>query len=157
MTITSDLRVFESPSAVCDAVGEHLGVSSWRDVTQAQVNLFADATGDHQWIHVDEARGAEGPFGGTIAHGFLTLALIPVLQQEIFRVDRRAFGVNYGLDRVRFPAPVRVGSRVRLDAELVAASTTPLGVRATIRCVIEIEGHNKPAVVADAISLYAPE
>lgn len=126
-----------------DAVGSHLGYSQWLPITQDRVDLFADATGDHQWIHVDVERAKEGPFGGTIAHGYLTLSLLPMLTAEIYRVDGVSMGVNYGCNKVRFPNPVRVGSRVRAGAELLSVEQSTLGYLVTVRVTIEIEGAPK--------------
>jgi acyl dehydratase len=147
-------RVFADLDELARSVGEVLGTSPWHEITQEQVDTFAQATGDHQWIHVDVERAAVGPFGGTIAHGFLSLSLIPVLQHEIYGVDKVAMGINYGLDHVRFPSPVPVGSRVRGTSTLIAADETSQGVRITNRMVIEREGGAKPVCVADAIALY---
>ena len=138
------------------AVGSHLGHSDWHTVTQHQVDLFAEATGDHQWIHVDPARAAAGPFGTTIAHGYLTLSLIPMLVDEIYRVEGLRMGVNYGSDKVRFPAPVPVGSSVRAGAQLVALTRGPQGAQATVRVTIERDGGDKPACVADTVSVLVP-
>lgn len=156
MDVAQTIRVFPSPASLCDAVGETLGYSQWHTVTQSEINLFAEATGDFQWIHVDTVNAVNGPYGSTIAHGFLTLALIHVLQQEVFSVENKAFGVNYGLDRVRFPSPVRVDSRVRLQTDLMAAEPSGPGIRATLRSTIEVESGTKPAVVAEVIVLYVP-
>jgi acyl dehydratase len=136
--------------------GADLGSGPWHSIEQAQVNTFADATGDHQWIHVDPVAAATGPFGGAIAHGYLTLALVPVLLQEIFRVEGATVTVNYGLDRVRFPAPVPVGSRIRLTARLDDVATKADGKTAqvSIDCTIEIDGQNKPACVARVVLLW---
>jgi acyl dehydratase len=133
--------------------GQHLGVSQWHTVSQEQVNLFADATNDHQWIHVDVERAAAGPFGGTIAHGFLSLSLLAAFGPELYTVEGARMAINYGLDRVRFLTPVRVGSRVRDSADVLDVVLTDGGVRVTIRHTVEIEGAPKPALVADAIVL----
>ena len=135
-------------------VGQRVGYSDWHPVTQEQVNLFADATGDHQWIHVDVERAASGPFGGTIAHGYLTLSMVPVLQMEIFRINGLTMGINYGLDRLRFPSPVPVGSSIRAEATLTDVRETPLGWLASIRLRVEVEGQQKAACVADTLSLF---
>ena len=135
-------------------VGEALGPSDWHLVTQAQVDLFADATGDHQWVHVDPQRARAGPFGGPIAHGYLTLALAPMLMRQILTVSGVAMGVNYGLNRVRFPAPVPVGSRVRLRARLVAVEDIAGGAQVTVDLTFEVEGNDKPACVATAVYRY---
>jgi acyl dehydratase len=136
------------------AVGRHLGYSDWLEVTQARVDQFADATGDHQWIHVDPVRAAEGPFSGPIAHGYLTLALSNLFLPQIVDVRGFSSGVNYGVDKVRFPAPVPVGTRVRGGAELLAALPITGGVQTTMRMTVEIESTEKPACVIDAVSRY---
>jgi acyl dehydratase len=135
--------------------GEHLGWSEWHVVDQERVNLFADATDDHQWIHVDPARAASGPFGGTIAHGYLTLSLAPVLLHDVLEVEGMGFGVNYGCNRVRFPAPLRVGSRVRLGAEVAKVEeVSGGGVQVTLGLTIEAEGSEKPCCVAEVVYRY---
>jgi len=149
------MRRFGSLDEFVAAEGEDLGQSEWHTITQEQVNAFADATGDHQWIHIDVERAKSGPFGGTIAHGYLTVSLLPILMTEIFRVENITMGINYGLDRVRFPAPVLTGSRIRASATLTDVKPNPLGLRAYIRITIEIEGQEKAACVADTISLFA--
>ncbi len=146
--------VFESAESILAAVGQPLGESAWLEITQQRVNQFADATDDHQWIHVDPARAQDGPFGACIAHGYLTLSLASRFLPEIVDV-RMKMGVNYGCDKVRFPAPVKVGSRSRGRGELVAAERTKDGaVQATIRVTVEIENGAKPACIADTISRY---
>ncbi|MEU5993432.1 MaoC family dehydratase [Spirillospora sp. NPDC047418] len=147
------MRTFSGVDDYAKAVGTHLGHSEWHTITQEQVDRFADATGDHQWIHIDPERAAGGPFGATIAHGYLTLSLIPMLAAEIYRVEGLRMGVNYGTDRVRFPAPVPVGSRVRAGAELLALERGPAGARATVRVTIGREGGGKPVCVADTLSV----
>ncbi|MCX7062255.1 MAG: MaoC family dehydratase [Gammaproteobacteria bacterium] len=145
---------FDSAAELLAAVGKPLGTSEWLSVTQQRVDTFADATDDHQWIHVDPVRAKDGPFGACIAHGYLSLALVARFQPELIDV-RMKMGVNYGCDRVRFPAPVRVGARIRAQGELVAVETTrDGGVQATIRVTIEIDGESRPACVADTISRY---
>jgi acyl dehydratase len=133
-------------------VGEHLGYSDWRQVTQKEIDLFAEATGDYQWIHVDPERAATGPYGKTIAHGYLTLSLVPILVQQIYKVTGLAMQVNYGSDKLRFPAPVPVDSRIRAGAELLKVERTDNGGRATVRVTVEVEGSNKPACVVDTIA-----
>lgn len=136
-------------------VGEELGVSDWHEVTQEAVNLFADATGDHQWIHVDPEKAAQGPFGGTIAHGYFTLSLGPMLSRTAITVEGVRMGINYGSDRVRFLKPVRVGKRVRMRVRLVEAKEVDGGaVQAKFQNTFEIEGEEKPAAVAEVISRY---
>ncbi|MFD0689372.1 MaoC family dehydratase [Actinomadura fibrosa] len=147
------MRTFSGVGELEKAVGGHLGHSEWHEITQEQVGLFADATGDHQWIHVDPERAASGPFGGTIAHGYLTLSLIPMLAGEIYRVEGLRMGVNYGANKVRFPAPVPVGSRVRAGAELLSVERGDAGARATVRFTIEREGGDKPVCVAEVLSV----
>jgi acyl dehydratase len=135
-----------------DLEGQHLGHSDYVEITQAQVNLFADATGDHQWIHVDVDRAThESPFGGPIAHGYLTLSLGPRLAPQVLRVEGVRLGVNYGCDRVRFPSPVPVGAKLRLGLELLEVADIPGGVQVTERCTFEVEGGDKPACVADTL------
>ncbi|OBK27919.1 dehydratase [Mycobacterium asiaticum] len=133
-------------------VGEHLGYSDWRQVTQQEIDLFAEATGDHQWIHVDPEKAATGPYGRTIAHGYLTLSLVPILVQQIYRVTGLAMQVNYGSDKLRFPAPVPVESRIRAGAELIKVERTDKGGRATVRVTVEVEGSQRPACVVDTIA-----
>jgi acyl dehydratase len=147
------MRVFSNVAEFTAAKGEELGHSDWHDVTQEQVNTFADATGDHQWIHVDLERAAAGPFGGPIAHGFLTLAMLPVLTHEIYRIEHLTMAVNYGLDRVRFPSPVPVGARIRAAATLRDVKETSLGQLCYSRVTIEVEGQRKAACIADTVTL----
>ncbi len=150
--------IFESPSELQDAVGKPLGVSEWLEITQDRIDKFADATGDHQWIHVDPERAVDGPFGTTIAHGYLTQSLVNFFLPQIVEVRGISMGVNYGADRLRFPAPVPVGSRIRGSAELVEAEDTVDGaVQAKIRVTVEIEGGERPACVIDTISRYYPK
>ena len=135
--------------------GEHLGTSDWHAVTQEQVNLFAEATGDHQWIHVDPERAKAGPFGGTIAHGYLTMSLAPALLQEVWQVDGMRLGLNYGINKLRFPAPVPVGSKLRVDATLAKVEEVGGGgQQATLAVTFEIEGQEKPACVAEVVYRY---
>ena len=135
-------------------VGEHLGYSEWHQVTQEQVNLFADATGDHQWIHVDVERAKAGPFGAPIAHGYLTLALAPTLLPEIVEVSDVSMSVNYGLNKLRFPAPVPVGSKVRAGAALTTVEDVAGGVQVALDVTFEIEGGTKPVCVAEILFRY---
>jgi acyl dehydratase len=150
------MRIFANLDEFAAAKGEVLGHGDWHTVTQEQVNTFADATGDHQWIHVDTERAAGGPFGATIAHGYLTLSLIPFLGKEVYRVDGLTMGINYGLGKVRFPSVVTVGSRIRAGAELVDVTDRPQGKQATLRWTVEIDGAEKPACVAETIVVYVP-
>lgn len=135
-------------------VGAELGVSTWHEITQEQVNAFAEATEDRQWIHIDVDRAASGPFGGTIAHGFLTLSLCPVVLGEVLEVPGLSMGLNYGLNRVRFPAPVLVGTRVRASVRLVSAEDVAGGVQAVFGLTFEAEGSAKPVCVADWVVRY---
>lgn len=138
------------------STGSHLGFSDWHMVTQERVDLFAEATGDHQWIHTDVSRATAGPYGGTIAHGFLTLAMGSALIAEIFAVDGLSMMVNYGLNRARFPSPALVGSRLRAGADLVELNRGPQGAQAVVRLTVECEGADKPVCVADAVALLVP-
>lgn len=149
--------VFKSPLDMEAAVGQRLGESEWLLIDQARINLFADATGDHQWIHVDPERAKTGSFGTTIAHGYLTMSLVNLFLPQIVDVQGISMGVNYGADKLRFPAPVKVNSRVRGVGELVAVENVKGGVQATIRVTVEIEGSDRPACVVDTISRYYPE
>ena len=147
------MRVFEGLDEVSAAIGEHVGHSDWIEITQERVDAFADATGDHQWIHVDPARAAEGPYGTTIAHGYLTLSLLPVLGNQVMDIRGFSMMINYGLGKVRFPAPVPVGSRIRAGVELTSLDRKPSGAQLTTLVTVEIEGGDRPAVVAEAIRL----
>ncbi|MFE2993272.1 MaoC family dehydratase [Streptomyces sp. NPDC059262] len=145
-------KVFSSPAEFAAAAGTHVGVSEWVGVEQDRIDTFADAAGDHQWIYVDPERAATGPFGATIAHGYLTLSLIPVLTQGVYRIEGVTMGVNYGLNKVRFMNPVQVGSKVRASVDIVSAEEVPGGGRQVINKVtIEIEGSEKPAAVAETV------
>ena len=146
--------VLDGIDEVRAAVGRTLGTSDWMEVTQDRVDRFADATGDHQWIHVDPARAAAGPFGGPIAHGYLTLSLSNALVPEIVEIRGFSAGVNYGTGKVRFPAPVPVGSRIRARAELTAADDVAGGVQTTVVITIEVEGSDKPACVIESLSRW---
>ncbi|WP_045742738.1 MaoC family dehydratase [Actinoplanes rectilineatus] len=134
--------------------GRDLGTGEWLEITQERVNTFADATGDHQWIHVDVERAAGGPFGGPIAHGYLTLSLVIPLFGTLLKVEGISMGINYGLDRVRFPSPVRVGSKVRLRATVVSVEDVQGGVQATYDFTVELDGSAKPACVARPVYRY---
>ncbi|NBU55577.1 MAG: MaoC family dehydratase [Acidimicrobiia bacterium] len=142
------------PDDVRANVGKHLGYSEWITVDQDRVNLFADATGDHQWIHVDVERATSGPFGAPIAHGYLTLSLSNYFLPQIVEVQGFSAGVNYGVDKVRFPSPVKVGSRVRAGAELAAVTEVTGGLQTTIVITVEVEGSPKPACVIDSLSRW---
>ena len=136
-------------------IGEEVGVTDWMEITQERVSAFADATDDHQWIHVDPGRAASGPFGGTIAHGFLTLALTVPLSAEVeLDVGNPKMGINYGLEKVRFPAPVPVGSRIRARVALLGVTEVPGGIQVNRQVTIEVEGGDKPAMVAETVSRY---
>jgi acyl dehydratase len=150
------MRVFTTFDELADAVGEELGTSDWLEITQQRVDAFADATGDHQWIHVDVERAASGPFGGTIAHGYLTLSLIPQLTPQIFVLDTPGAKLNYGVNKVRFPSPVPVGSRIRATATIVEVTDVPAGKQLVTRYTIETEGQDKPACVAETVALLLP-
>ncbi len=146
------MRVFSDVDDIYAAKGESLGTSEWHTITQEQVNQFAEATLDHQWIHVDPDRAAQGPFGTTIAHGFLTLSLLSALNTQTYRFEGVKMGINYGLNKVRFPNPVRVGSRVRSHTELTDVTEVAGGLQLTIKSTVEIEGEDKPACVAEGLS-----
>lgn len=143
----------DSTAAVLASVGQALGPTDWITVTQERINTFADATGDHQWIHVDPERAQAGPFGACVAHGYLTLSLANLFLPQLVRYERLKMGVNYGCDKVRFPAPVKVGARIRGRGEVVAAEPVKGdGVQITVRISVEIEGTDKPGCVVDTIS-----
>jgi acyl dehydratase len=149
------LFTFSSPQEAIDAVGLKVGPSDWLTVDQERIDLFARATDDHQWIHVDPQRAKDGPFGTTIAHGYLTLSLISALLPRLVRAEGRKLAINYGADRLRFPAPVPVGARVRAHGELLKADAIGADmVQTTMRVTIEIEGGDKPACVADIITRF---
>ncbi|GAA2855386.1 MaoC family dehydratase [Actinoplanes cyaneus] len=131
--------------------GTDLGASEWLEITQERVNTFADATGDHQWIHVDPERAKDGPFGGPIAHGYLTLSLVIPLFGDLLKVEGTKMGVNYGLEKVRFPHPVRVGSKIRLAAKVVSVEDVPGGTQSTFDFTVQIDGVDKPACVARTV------
>jgi acyl dehydratase len=148
-----EVPVAELPSFV----GREIGPGEWHEITQERVNQFAEATGDHQWIHVDVEQAAEGPFGGTIAHGYLTLSLIPMLSWELWTYTGAAMGVNYGSDKVRFLTPVRVGARVRLRATVLAVDARPDGsLLVKNEVTVDVEGSDKPALVAQTLALVVP-
>ena len=147
-------RHIDSIAAMKPLVGEHLGFSEWLTVTQEQVNLFADATGDHQWIHIDVERAKSGPFGGPIAHGYLTLSLGPVLIPQVFSVGGIAMGVNYGCNKVRFMSPVPVGARLRAGVKLIGVDDVSGGAQVTLEVTFECEGAAKPSCIAEIIFRY---
>ncbi len=149
------MTTFDSPDSILAAIGTALGQSDWLQITQERINKFADATEDHQWIHVDPEKSKKGPFGATIAHGYLTLSLISHFLPQVVQVKGAKMGINYGTDKVRFINVVRAGSRIRARGEVVAAERTKDGaVQATIRVTVDIENEAKPACVADTISRY---
>ncbi|MEH6567995.1 MAG: MaoC family dehydratase [Halioglobus sp.] len=147
---------FENPSELLQSQGKHLGFSDWLEIDQTRIDLFAEATGDHQWIHVNPERAAQGPFGKTIAHGYLTLSLANLFLPEVMQVNNVSMGVNYGCEKVRFPAPVPVGSRVRGGGEVVGVEEVKGGVQIVVRMTIEIEGSDRPGCVIDTISRFYP-
>jgi acyl dehydratase len=147
------VRTFTTLEDLTAAVGEDLGTSDWLTIEQERVDQFAEATGDHQWIHVDVERAKAGPFGGTIAHGYLTLSLVPMLGAQVFSLETPGAKLNYGVNKVRFPAPVPVGSRVRAHAKLVDVAEVPAGRQATFGWTVEIEGSPKPGCVAETVVL----
>jgi acyl dehydratase len=147
-------RVFASLDELRSAVGTQLGASDWLEIDQKRIDLFADATGDHQWIHVDPEKAAAGPFGTTIAHGYLTLSLLPAFVPQLLRVDGVKMGINYGSDKVRFPAPVPVGSRLRATAVISDVTEVPGGAQLALTVTIEREGGDKPVCVAQSLSRF---
>jgi acyl dehydratase len=147
------MRVFSSFEEIEAAAGEEIGTTDWVEITQERVDQFADATGDHQWIHVDVEKAKQGPFGGTIAHGYLTLSLVPWLGSQVFSLETPGAKLNYGVNKVRFPNPVRVGSRVRAKVSVGEVTDIAAGKQLTLRYVIEIEGQDKPACVAETVVL----
>lgn len=150
------MRVFSGVEELQASVGEHLGFSDWLTITQDRIDAFAEATGDHQWIHVDPERAAGGPFGTTIAHGFLTLSLMPIFGQQIYRIDGLKAALNYGVDKVRFPAPVPVGSRLRGGVVLKAVTPIALGFQMALTITIEMEGSDKPACIIEMLVVLVP-
>jgi acyl dehydratase len=144
----------QAPIDLLNLVGQPLGVSSWHEITQDQVNMFAEATGDRQWIHTDPIRAAAGPFGGPIVHGYLTLALAPVVIAEVVAVDNVLAALNYGVNKVRFPAPVPVGGRVRGVVRLAGAQQRPAGIEAVFTVAFELDGSDRPACVAEVVAIY---
>ncbi|MGK5533773.1 MaoC family dehydratase [Streptomyces sp. URMC 129] len=147
-------RIFTSPDELRAATGEQLGTSEWLEIGQKKIDLFAEATGDHQWIHVDPERAATGPFGSTIAHGYLTLALLPVLVPQVVRVEGVRMALNYGVNKVRFPAPVPVGSRVRAGVAVAEVTDAGEGVQVVLAVTMEREGGSKPVCVAESVTRY---
>ncbi|WP_280472628.1 MaoC family dehydratase [Nocardia cyriacigeorgica] len=147
------MRTFQGVAELEAAVGWHLGYSEWHTITQSQINAFADATGDHQWIHIDTEKAADGPFGTTIAHGYLTLSLLPLLVGQVYRVEGVKMAVNYGSNKLRFPAPVPVNSKVRAGVELISVAAGPAGHLVTAKVTVEREGGDKPVCVVESLSL----
>lgn len=147
------MKVYEGLEQLEADLGRHVGYSDWMEITQERIDAFADATGDHQWIHVDPARAAEGPYGRTIAHGYLTLSLLPVLGAEVMEIRGFAMMINYGVDKVRFPAPVPVGSRIRAGIELTSLERKSAGVQLGSLVTVEVEGSDRPAVVAETVRM----
>ena len=150
------MRTFTDLAELEAAVGEEIGTTEWFEITQERVDAFADATDDHQWIHVDVERAEAGPFGGTIAHGYLTLSLIPLFNTQLMSIETAGARLNYGLNKVRFPHPVRVGSRVRVHASVGEVTDLPTGKQVVLGYTIEIEGQAKPACVAEMVVLLLP-
>ncbi|HWJ08665.1 MAG TPA: MaoC family dehydratase [Nocardioides sp.] len=150
------MRVFTTFEEVAEAAGTELGSSDWVTIDQRRVNQFADATGDHQWIHVDLERAKEGPFGGTIAHGYLTLSLVPWLGSQVFTLQTPGAKLNYGVNKVRFPHPLLVGKRIRLHVTMGEVVDIPAGKQLTVQHTVEIEGESKPACVAETVVLLLP-
>lgn len=146
--------VFDAPADLLAAVGQELGHTDWMTIDQDRINLFADATGDHQWIHVDPEQAKDGPFGATIAHGYLTLALTNLFQPQLLEVTNISMGVNYGANKVRFPAPVPVGSNVRGTGTITSAEEIPGGVQTVVTLMVEVEGGAKPACIVESISRW---
>ena len=146
------MKVFTGPDELRSAAGDELGVSDWLTVEQQLIDAFADVTDDRQWIHVDPQRAAAGPFGATIAHGFLTLSLLPRLVRQVYRVEGTTLAVNYGMNKVRFPAPVPVESKVRVHVALTEVADVPSGLQLVARAALQIEGSPKPGCVADWVT-----
>lgn len=147
------MRILNDSKEIAEAAGEELGVSEWVEISQDRIDLFADATGDRQWIHVDPERAAHGPFGTTVAHGYLTLSMLPFLGAQVYAFAGNLARVNYGLNKVRFVTPVRVGSKVRNRVELLEVEEIEKGQRATLQHTVEIKGGDKPACVAETVVL----
>ena len=150
-------KVYASPRDLIGQEGSQLGVTDWLLIDQDRVNGFAEVTGDHQWIHVDVERAKDGPFGGTIAHGYLTMSLVNLFLPDLIEVQGFSHAVNVGADRLRFLSPVKVGSRIRGSGEIVSAEEIKGAIQSVVRVTVEIEGSDKPACVVDTISRYFPE
>ena len=147
------MRTFSTFEEIEAAAGEEIGTTDWVQIDQDRVDAFADATGDHQWIHVDVERAKDGPFGGTIAHGYLTLSLVPRLGSQVFALETPGAKLNYGVNKVRFPNPVRVGSRIRARVKINGVADVSAGKQLTVGYTVEIEGQDKPACVAESVVL----
>ncbi|HEY4224784.1 MAG TPA: MaoC family dehydratase [Pseudolysinimonas sp.] len=147
------MNVIAGPEGLASHIGQVLGTGDWLEVSQERIDRFAEATGDLQWLHVDPVRAASGPYGTTIAHGYLVLSLLPALTATAYSVDGATARINYGVDKVRFPSPLPAGSRVRVTSSLESVETVPAGVRAVVHNVVEMEGGAKPVCVADTVSL----
>ncbi|MBV6759049.1 MaoC family dehydratase [Rhodococcus opacus] len=150
------MRTFRGIAELEQAVGTHVGYSDWHVITQQQIDTFAEATGDHQWIHVDPDKAAEGPFGATIAHGYLTMSLVPMLVAQIATIEGLSMVVNYGANKLRFPSPVPVGSKLRASAELVSLESGAGGYHLVQRVTVERDCGEKPACVVETVSLLVP-
>ena len=150
------MRILDDLDELAGLNGQELGTSDWLEIDQSRVDAFAEATGDHQWIHVDVPRATAGPFGGTIAHGYLTLSLIPMLGAQVFGLETPGAKLNYGVNKVRFPSPLPVGSRIRAHVKVVDVADVPAGKQVTFGWAIEIEGGTKPACVAETVVLLLP-
>jgi acyl dehydratase len=146
-------RIFTTPDEILAAIGEPIGVSEWLTIDQERINQFAEATGDHQWIHLDAERAASGPFGRTVAHGYLTLSLVVMLGHQVFEFNTGNPMINYGVNKVRFPRPVLVDSRIRASVSINGVQPVAAGTQVTMGFVIEIEGESKPACVAETVIL----
>lgn len=145
------MRVFKDLDELQAAVGETIGPTDWVPITQKRVNAFADATDDHQWIHVDRERAAASQFGGTIAHGYMTLSLLPMLASQLFVIEHRGAKLNYGVNKVRFPAPVPVDSKIRATVTIASVEDVPVGKRVILNYVVEVDGQDKPGMVAESV------
>lgn len=147
------MRLFHGIAELEAAVGTHIGYSDWRTITQDQIDAFAHATGDHQWIHMDRERSVYGPFGSTIAHGFLTLSLVPMMVWEVYRIQGAQMGLNYGADKLRFPAPVPVESNIRAGVDVLSIAPSRGGHQVRLRVTVERDGGDKPVCVVDTVSI----
>ena len=147
-------KLLEEPADLLKLVGQRIGTTDWMKITQQQVDLFADATGDHQWIHTEPARAAKGPFRGTIAHGYLTLSLAPVVISQVLEIRELTAALMYGINKARFPAPLKVGSQIRAAVTVMSAQQKTSGVESVFTLTYEIDGEDRPACVADVIVLY---